>query len=339
MIPIPGGRFTMGSPNRQHRDHPDEGPQFRVEVEPFLMGRCEVTCAEYELFARRYHDLAGVPDRAPIPKDRLADAVTYPTPLYELEAGPMIDKAGGRAPEMPAVFMSQFDARQYTKWLSKKTGRFYRLPTEAEWEYACRAGTKTAYHFGNDPKQLAQYGWYWDNAVGADDEGVFKPVGRKKPNAWGLHDMHGNVAEWCIDQYDPGWYHGFDPAVPVKAADAINWPNRKHPRVLRGGSFQHEAVDCRSAARIGSTKREVDHYNVDDIPESPHWSTRGTWIGFRVVSPAKEPTEAEKRRFWDADDALTRSGLRRGGRSRSSSNRTRRRRGRPSAPATGPPRP
>ena len=311
MVPVPGGRFTMGSPPRERGRDPDEGEPFTVEVEPFHIGRCEVTCAEYDLFARRYMELAAADRRPRIPRDRLADAVTYPTPLYELEAGPMIDRRGGRSPEMPAVFMSQFDARQYTKWLSKKTGRFYRLPTEAEWEYACRAGTKTAYSFGNDPRLLGDYAWYVDNSDAGNGENTFHPPGRKKPNAWGLYDMHGNVAEWCIDQYDPGWYWGFDPEVPVKAADAINWPNRKHPRVIRGGSFQHEAAECRSAARVGSTKQEVDMHNVADMPESPHWSTLGTWIGFRVVSPVKEPTEAEKRRFWDADDAVTRAGVRR----------------------------
>ena len=152
MLPIPAGTFMMGSPDTEKGRKKDEGPQIEVQVDAFYMGKYTVTQTEYNLFLSNYQRLAAAGAPA-IPGDKMADAVTYPTPMYELEAGPVFDRMG-RGGSFPAVIMSQFAARQYTKWLSKKTGRFYRLPTEAEWEYACRAGTTTAYSFGDDPAQL-----------------------------------------------------------------------------------------------------------------------------------------------------------------------------------------
>jgi formylglycine-generating enzyme required for sulfatase activity len=302
MMPIPAGKFLMGSPASEKGRKPDEGPQFTVEMDAFWMGACEVTQAEYKLFEDNYHRVAN--DGAPmIPEDKFADAVTYPTPIYELGVGATFDRMG-RGGRFPAVTMSQYAARQYTKWLSKKTGRFYRLPTEAEWEYACRAGTTTAYNFGDDPAKLEQNGTYTDNAIpqGRAD-GAYRATGsQRKPNAWGLHDMHGNVAEWCIDAYAADWYQRFA-GKTVNWHDAINWPTSRYPRVIRGGGWDSEAEECRSASRRGSDEK----LNMDDlnIPQSAHWDCSAFWLGFRIVSPLKEPPEAEKRKFWDADDQET----------------------------------
>jgi len=303
MLPIPGGTFKIGSPAGEAKRKDDEGPQVEVEVEPFYMGKYEVTWSEYDPFLQNYHRLAGLSaDKRPqVPADKIAQAVTYPTPMYELEAGPKLDKMG-RGGKFPAVIMSQFAARQYCKWLSKKAGRFYRLPTEAEWEYACRAGTTTAYSFGDDPKKLGDYAVYFENSANKDDDAVYREVGTKKPNPWGLYDMHGNVAEWCTDAYAPDWYKQFE-GKKVNWHDFINWPSTQHPRVIRGGGYESEAEECRSATRIGSDKK----MNLKDpqLPQSPHWLTEGFWIGFRVVSPVKEPSEEEKIRYWDADDPST----------------------------------
>ena len=301
MVPIPGGTFAMGSPEGEKGRKDDEGPQHQVQVEPFFMEEHVVTWAEYLPFLGMYNSPISKP-LLEIPKDKLADAVTYPTPIYDQEASPKLERMGGRGNNYPAVIMSQFAARQYTKWLSKKTGRFYRLPTEAEWEYACRAGTKTAYFFGDDPSKLGDYAWYAENSKESDGDTGYHPIMQKKPNPWGLYDMYGNVTEWCVDQYKADWYKQFEGKI-TPASETINWPKTQYPRVLRGGSYISEADECRSAARDKSNKllNAID----PQIPKSPHWLGDGFFIGFRVVSPVKEPSEAEKHKWWDADDPLT----------------------------------
>jgi formylglycine-generating enzyme len=306
MIPIPAGAFQMGSPDSEPNRKADEGPQHEVKVDAFWMGECEVTQAEYTEFLSQYQRLAAAaPPR--IPADKVADAVTYPTPMYELEAGPKLDRMG-RGGKYPAVIMSQLAARQYTKWLSKKTGRFYRLPTEAEWEYACRAGTTTAYSFGNDPDKLADYGWFVDNSKLKDGDNGYHPVRQKKPNPWGLYDMHGNVGEWVIDAYSADWYKQFA-GKTSNWHDTINWPSKEYPRLIRGGGWDSDPEDCRSAARYQATAK----LNLSDpqLPQSPHWISEGFWVGFRIMSPVAEPSDAEKHKYWDADDDYTKKVLER----------------------------
>ena len=208
MVPIAGGEFRLGSPSDEPGRRPDEGPQVRVRVAPFWMGRCEVTWAEYQEFMEMYlaykrlKEMRFDPDEVkslPAVKAYLdqesmeVDGVTSPTPIYD----PDTTFTAGDEPDQPAVTMTQFAAKQYTKWLSRISGIDYRLPTEAEWEYAARAGSTTAFSFGDDAGVSDAYAWHEGNS----DE-LTHAVGGKQPNAWGLYDMHGNVSEWVLDQYD-----------------------------------------------------------------------------------------------------------------------------------------
>ena len=309
MVPIPSGRFTMGSPESEKGRKKDEGPPIEVEVEAMWVGKHEVTWDEFLLFSTQYAPAMRARwkdgKRNEIPKDKTADAVSIPTPMWEQDMWPIL-RAMGQKDGYPACAMSQFSAQQYTKWLSKMTGRFYRLPTEAEWEYACRAGTKTAFAHGDDAEKVNDYAWNFYNSdfnenldLGHPEWGAaYRKVGLKKPNAWGLYDMHGNVSEWCIDQYVADHYATFKGRT-VKAKDAVAWRKSIYPGVARGGDWTASQEECRSAARFAGTKRLND--KDPNLPPSYWWLTDGYHIGFRVVRPLKEPSEEAKRKYWDPE--------------------------------------
>ena len=191
MVPISGGEFVMGSPDDEDDRGEDEGPQRTVKVEPFWMGKFEVTWEQYDVWNESVDQrMRKMFAKGKTPRDEAVDGVSKPTEPYT-------DMSFGMGREdYPAICMTQHAARTYCQWLSAKTGRYYRLPTEAEWEYACRAGTESAYSFGDDWEDLEDHAWFFDNS---DDS--YQRVGQKKANPWGLHDMHGNVSEWVLDQY------------------------------------------------------------------------------------------------------------------------------------------
>ncbi len=282
MVPIAGGTFTMGSPDDESDRGEDEGPQVEVKVEPFWMEAHEVTWDEYELWGlgldqqrRKAQNLESTE------WDKTADALTIPTkPYADMTFG--MGKSG-----YPAVCMTPFAAKMYCKWLSAKTGHYYRLPTEAEWEYACRAGANTPYSFGDDPEQLDDYGWYEGNS----DE-KYQKIAKKKPNAWGLYDMHGNVAELCLDQYVKDRYAALG-AGPV--ANPVLPITKMYPTVVRGGAWTDEAPLLRSAARRGSTR----DWKAQDpqIPQSIWYFTDANFVGFRVVRPLHAPTAEEAAKY------------------------------------------
>ena len=286
MLPIPGGSFSMGSPAGEAGRNEDEGPAHTVTIEPFWMEAYEVTWNQYEIWTFNLDiQRRGVNNEKPTALDLAADAVTRPTkPYTDMSFG--MGKDG-----FPAISMTQLAAKTFCQWLSAKTGRYYRLPTEAEWEYACRAGSKTAYSFGDDPKQLGDYAWYTENSGDA-----YHKVGTKKPNAWGLYDMHGNVAEWTLDGYEPAAYAG--PAGANGVKEPLVVATKLYPQSVRGGSWDDEVARLRSAARRGSHR---DWKQQDpQIPQSIWYFTDAQFLGFRVVRPLVEPSAEEKKKMWEA---------------------------------------
>ena len=277
LVPIAGGKFTMGSPSSEAKRNPDEGPQVERTIEPFWMASRETTWSEYEQFMYKEMEFAAVDQKQANPYiNATADAIARPTkPYVEMSFG--MGKSG-----FPAISMTHFAAMTYCKWLSAKTGRFYRLPTEAEWEYACRAGTTTKYSFGDDEAKLGEYAWYFANS-----ESKYQPVGTKKPNPWGLFDMHGNVAEWVLDAYVTNYTDAKIPFTPGV---------REYPHVARGGSWDDEAESLRSAARRSSNP----DWKMRDpqLPKSRWYLTDAQFLGFRVVRPLKVPPVEEIAKYW-----------------------------------------
>jgi formylglycine-generating enzyme required for sulfatase activity len=277
MVAIPGGTFDLGSPATEEKRGTDEAPQHPVQVGPFWMGSKEVTWDEFEHFAFSLDIKKKKRDAVDPAKqsewEKKADAVTRPTAPYADETFGF-----GRSGQ-PVICVTHHAAMEYTRWLSAKTGKIYRLPTEAEWEYACRAGSKTAYFWGDGPEKIDEYSWYVNNAE--------KPnlVGKKKPSPWGLYDIHGNVAEWCLDHYVADAYKAYPTDKPT--VGPVNLPDAKeYPYVARGGSWDDDAHLLRSAARRASNLE----WSVQDPqrPQSIWWHTDATFVGFRIVRPLSE---------------------------------------------------
>ena len=248
------------------------------------MGKTEITWDQYEIWGENI-DIARrkIFDSPATPNDEIADAITRPTPPYT-------DMSFGMGKQQnPAICMTQHAARMYCKWLSAKTGHYYRLPTEAEWEYACRAGTTTAYSFGDDVAQLDDYAWHAENS-----EERYHDVGQKKPNPWALHDMHGSVSEWVLDQYIPSAYSKQTTLV----SNPLTVPTVLFPRVVRGGGWDDEPGMLRSAVREGSSE---DWKQQDpQVPQSIWYHTDAQAVGFRVVRPLVVPTAEERAKKWDS---------------------------------------
>ena len=261
MVPIAGGTFRMGSPASEKGRKRDEGPQREVTVRPFFMGKHEVTWDAYHIFLDLgvQQTLAGNADEGP-------DALTYPTPPYADET------FGLGRDKNPNIAVTWHAAVEFARWVSSRTGKTYRLPTEAEWEYACRGGGATAYGFGPSAAKLRDHAWYSANAGKRPH-----PVGGKRPNGFGLFDMHGNVSEWVLDRYQPDFYASAAGSGPV-----VNLPgDARYPHVVRGGSWKESPPALRCAARRFS--EPIWSKQDPQTPQSIWWHTEATEVGFRLV--------------------------------------------------------
>ena len=272
MVPVPAGEFLMGSTGPGAPKQ--EQPPHTVRVDAFWMQAREATWDQFIMFM--FADQANEVGRP----DPLVDALSRPT-------SPHVDMSFGRGTAgFPAISMTQHAANKFAQWLSAKTGEFYRLPTEAEWEYACKAGTTTPVPAG----ALGESAWYAENAgTEAYPDGTYHPGGTKKPNAWGLHDMLGNVMEWTLDQY-----------APYTAAAAENpWvkSTTPYPHAVRGGSWGNDATGVSCTVRVPS---DAEWKRQDpQLPKSVWYMTDAQWLGFRLVRPATLPSAEVMYRAWN----------------------------------------
>lgn len=316
MLPVPGGvvRLPVGAED-------SDAAYCEVELPPYWVGRCEVTWVEYREFMKLNNAYAELEQLANLPgsdatqaalKSSVSlvtalesdftedaakfevDAVTAPTPLYD----PSTTYESGDGPDLPAVTMTPFSARQYTKWLSQLTGQAYRLPSEAEWLHAAAAGKPIDFDAEGDADAIDSVAWHTDNS-----DYVAQPVGKKEPNAWGLHDTLGNAAELVLDAFFPQGR----PELAGKRLglyDAIAWPGDGDARLAKGGWFDADAETVTLADRMFSSNEDWKASDPN-LPRSPWWYADypATGVGFRVIRTL-EPLPAELRsRVWDTADA------------------------------------
>ncbi|MEW5861600.1 MAG: SUMF1/EgtB/PvdO family nonheme iron enzyme [Cyanobacteriota bacterium] len=236
MVEIPGGTFCMGSPGTENKRDSDESPQHQVTVAPFFMGKFTITQAQWEAVAK----------------------------LPQIHQFLNFEPSDFKGTNRPIENVSWHDAVEFCARLSKKTGKIYRLPSEAEWEYACRAGTTTPFHFGNTiTTDIANYNGNFTYVPAL--KGKYRlqttEVGSFSPNAFGLYDMHGNVYEWCADVW-----HDYYNGAPADGSEWKSGGNNSF-RLLRGGAWSNNPEHCRSAVR-----------------DKLHPDSRGRFYGFRVVT-------------------------------------------------------
>ncbi len=284
MVAIPGGTFQMGSPADEPFHQPDESPVRSVTVSPFFMAEVEVTWDQYWAFFSQTMSEGRTPPEvvyANNSNNPEVDAISGPTPPFGFP-----DQGWGSG-DRPAITMTHYAAETFCQWLSKKTGKKYRLPTEAEWEYAARGGSETPYFFAGNPKDFSDQG-FWRKFFDAKTDSIADYViyaknshGRTqepsavKANPFGLKNMLGNVMEYCADKYNPEGYGAAGDAVDPICTEGEEW-------VVRGGYYASDAADVRCAAR-SHTEHEAWLKTDPQQPKSIWWYSDVKGIGFRVV--------------------------------------------------------
>jgi formylglycine-generating enzyme required for sulfatase activity len=272
MVSVEGGSFTMGAIEDDTTRNLDEKPSHNVELDDFWMGKHEITWEQYDTFV--YADLDNQQFVNTKTLNNLGiDALSGATPPY-------VDMSFNMGKESaPAVNMTQYAALMFCKWLTAKTGIFYRLPTEAEWEYVCKKGNT------DKTVSIDSVAWYQENS-----NEKYEKTGLKSPNALGIYDMLGNVSEWVLDQYSPNYYT----ESPIN--NPWNKPTELYPRVLRGGSWKDtsDKLCCTSRQQSKANWKRRD----PQIPKSNWWHTDAPFIGFRIVRPKTQPTKTEIESYW-----------------------------------------
>lgn len=251
-----------------------------VEIPEFWMGVREVSWDEFALFQEKQLDSdASTHPTRPFE----VDAITRPTPQY-IDFSYGMGKEGG----FPAVSMTRRAALAYCEWLYHKTGIFYRLPTEAEWQYVCSEGSGQKLTPSYSAVSLNDYAWY-----GESSGEKYHPSGTKKPNQWGVYDLIGNVSEWTMDWYSEDYYT----ELKASGEGGILWPKKKHPSSVVGSNYLSPSDDCSCQTKIASTaqwqKRDPQ------IPKSKWWNTDAPFVGFRLVSPALQPDSKSVAAFFE----------------------------------------
>ncbi|MCB0283329.1 MAG: SUMF1/EgtB/PvdO family nonheme iron enzyme [Calditrichaeota bacterium] len=286
MVAVPGGEFEIGSPADEEFRDENEGPRRRIKISPFWMGKIEVSWDEYAQFYKETASQGRSEDQIKqVHYVQEVDGITGPTPAY---GNP--DQGWGRG-KRPAITMTHFAARTYCEWLSQKTGKNYRLPTEAEWEYACRAGTENAYFFEGSPSdysEKATLNKFFGADTGTINRFIIYALNSNsqthlpqdvKANPFGLINMLGNAREFCGDYYQEDIYKTYP---KDQVTENPKGPASGQEFVVRGGSFKSDASKTRSAAR-DFTRQDAWLVTDPQIPKSRWWYSDCNDVGFRVV--------------------------------------------------------